>query len=66
MAAALTQASHSETFDSAEAFAAMLAQRVAHGGPVLREAGCLLLDVRMPGGMSGLALFDQLSEQKAC
>jgi two-component system response regulator DctR len=58
-----TRRLNSETFDSAEAFAAMLAQRVARGGPVLREAGCLLLDVRMPGGMSGLALFDQLSAE---
>lgn len=58
-----TRRLHSETFDSAEAFAAMLALRTARGGPVLREAGCLLLDVRMPGGMSGLALFDQLSVQ---
>ncbi len=61
-----TRRLHSETFDSAEAFAAMLAQRTASGGPVLREAGCLLLDVRMPGGMSGLALFDQLSTQGLC
>lgn len=58
-----TRRLHSETFDSAEAFAAMLAERAARGSPLLREAGCLLLDVRMPGGMSGLALFDQLSGQ---
>jgi two-component system response regulator DctR len=44
----------SESFPSAEVFDAML-------GPdfVLRQACCVLLDVRMPG-MSGLALFDKL------
>lgn len=45
---------HSETFDSAESFAAMLALQ-----PPSQEPCCLLLDVRMPG-MSGLALFEQL------
>jgi len=44
----------SESFDSAEAFDAMLHTRTA-----LRQPCCLLLDVRMPG-MSGLALFDLL------
>ena len=45
----------SESFDSAEAFDAMLKTR-----PVQRQPCCLLLDVRMPG-MSGLALFDLLA-----
>ncbi len=47
----------SESFPSAEAFVELL--------PSLgkaRRAGCLLLDVRMPG-MSGLALFEQLIAQ---
>lgn len=44
----------SESFDSAEAFEAMLQTR-----PPQRQPCCLLLDVRMPG-MSGLALFDLL------
>ena len=47
----------SESFDSAEAFEAMLGDR-----PVLRQPCCLLLDVRMPG-MSGLALFERLIER---
>jgi two-component system response regulator DctR len=59
----------SESFDSAEAFLAMLQN---HGpkddadgstwqpDPArLQQSGCILLDVRMPG-MSGLALFEQL------
>ena len=41
----------SESFDSAEAFDAMLQNR-----PPQRQPCCLLLDVRMPG-MNGLALF---------
>lgn len=44
----------SESFDSAEAFDAMLQSRAPP-----REPCCLLLDVRMPG-MSGIALFDAL------
>ena len=44
----------SESFDSAEAFDAMLQTR-----PPPREPCCLLLDVRMPG-LSGIALFDAL------
>jgi len=46
----------SESFDSAEAFAARVA------GLELSQPSCLLLDVRMPG-MSGLALFDKLAER---
>ena len=45
----------SESFDSAEAFDAMLQNR-----PPQRQPCCLLLDVRMPG-MNGLALFDLLT-----
>ena len=47
----------SESFDSAEAFEAMLQTR-----PPQRQPCCLLLDVRMPG-MSGLALFDRMIER---
>lgn len=47
----------SASFASAEEFDAML-----QGGFVPPQAGCLLLDVRMPG-MSGLALFDKLMER---
>lgn len=47
----------SERFDSAEAFLAML-----NAKPLARQPQCLLLDVRM-GGMSGLALFEQLKQR---
>ena len=56
----------SESFDSAEAFLAMVQGHSAGDGaawqpdPVLlQQSACILLDVRMPG-MSGLALFEQL------
>ena len=52
----------SEAFASAEAFELMLAERAAAGLPQ-RQPCCLLLDVRMPGGMSGLALFDKMVER---
>jgi two-component system, LuxR family, response regulator DctR len=50
----------SDSFDSAEAFLDMLQRSLEHTGtPLPLQAGCILLDVRMPG-MSGLALFEQL------
>lgn len=50
-----------EVFESADAFAEFLESQ----GPAWRpsQAGCLLLDVRMPG-MSGLALFERLIERQ--
>ena len=47
----------SESFESAEAFSAMLDRTMGDTPP--QQAACILLDVRMPG-MSGLALFEQL------
>jgi two-component system response regulator DctR len=50
----------SETFDSAEAFAAMLKNKFPQANTISpQQAGCILLDVRMPG-QSGLALFESL------
>ncbi len=56
----------SESFDSAEAFLAMVQGKGTDQGTAwqpdplrLQQSGCILLDVRMPG-MSGLALFEQL------
>ena len=56
----------SESFDSAEAFLAMVQGKGTGQGTAwqpdplrLQQSGCILLDVRMPG-MSGLALFEQL------
>jgi len=54
----------STSFDSAERFVTELdAQQAAWAPRTLpSQAGCILLDVRMPG-MSGLALFEQLLER---
>lgn len=54
----------SQSFDSAERFVAELDAQQATWAPrtLPTQAGCILLDVRMPG-MSGLALFEQLLER---
>jgi two-component system response regulator DctR len=50
----------SETFESAEAFSVMLNDTFPQAtAPNPNQAGCILLDVRMPG-QSGLALFETL------
>jgi len=50
----------SETFESAEAFSVMLKDKFHQTtAPNPNQAGCILLDVRMPG-QSGLALFETL------
>lgn len=52
----------SESFESAEAFSLMLKNKfpdVNAPKPKPKQAGCILLDVRMPG-QSGLALFETL------
>lgn len=48
----------SDVSDCAEAF-----QLKFPGAPPLSQPSCLLLDVRMPGGLSGLALFDWMIER---
>ena len=50
----------SEPYDSADAFERMLNEKFpGPNSPVPTQAGCILLDVRMPG-QSGLALFETL------
>jgi len=50
----------SETFESAEAFSVMLKDKFHQTtAPNPQQAGCILVDVRMPG-QSGLALFETL------
>ena len=50
----------SESFASADAFEKMLQEKfLGPQTPVPTQAGCILLDVRMPG-QSGLALFETL------
>jgi two-component system response regulator DctR len=50
----------SESFESAEAFSLMLKNKFPDThAPSPTQAGCILLDVRMPG-QSGLALFETL------
>jgi two-component system response regulator DctR len=48
----------SESYESAEAFLEMLT-RTSQASLLPQQAGCVLLDVRMPG-MNGLALFEHL------
>ena len=54
----------SQSFDSAERFVTELDSLQTIWAPRTQpsQAGCILLDVRMPG-MSGLALFEQLLER---
>jgi two-component system, LuxR family, response regulator DctR len=49
-----------EQHASAEAFEAWLAAR---GELAFNAPGCIVLDMRMPGGMSGLQLFERLAER---
>ncbi len=50
----------SESFESAESFMAMLKEKFPQTNTLApNQAGCILLDVRMPG-QSGLALFESL------
>jgi two-component system, LuxR family, response regulator DctR len=49
-----------EQHASAEAFEAWLAAR---GDLAFNAPGCVVLDMRMPGGMSGLQLFERLAER---
>jgi two-component system response regulator DctR len=52
----------SEAYGSAEAFLDMLSTSTWGADGLPTQAGCILLDVRMPG-MSGLALFEQLLDK---
>lgn len=49
-----------EPHASAEEFEASVATR---GETLFNAPGCVLLDMRMPGGMSGLQLFERLAER---
>lgn len=51
----------SEAYESGEAFEALLDKRL---DSLCAAPACLLLDMRMPGGMSGLQLFDKLIDRK--
>ena len=50
----------SQPHASGEAFEAWLAE---HGDTLAGAPSCLLLDMRMPGGISGLQLFERLIER---
>lgn len=51
----------SQAHESAEAFEAWL---VGHPDALASAPACLLLDMRMPGGMGGVQLFERLIERR--